>query len=1235
MKKLINSQMIATTFKLLLTLVSLVYCADKEPSTKASYLFGKKTISSGTPVSNQAGQSPLSNTFAICDRVNKICKFFKDRKNPIFEVRGNYFKIFSSQVLKKSLILGSNSKIVDFGGSSGMQIVRNTIPLNINDCTFTKGTKWICSSGNTGTFFLYDMQLERSFMAFERNLSSNLELISNEKCTTVKNGAELICLGFFDNSKRDSFFPIQKMSLNKPNSKFERVSGLSIPKNMTSLDGFNNIIGAVQTFPKFVVTVLNYTSQKVIKRYEKDIPGIRTFHQNLRIGLMVIADKTTTKIYKIGDGSLVHMINAHATSFQFGEVDNNLYYADHTNNEYRILEVSPYLHPNNPCKQYIYAIDQCAVCKKGARIDQHGNCQKSYFGDIKEGAQLEGMDNALKNNSDLSLLPVPALSPLNYNLDIFKESPFSGTIKFKKLRDVSDNKRVDYIQSILNSYFRPIFLSQHSSNNKGYWGWDNGVQIRGNWSFWDGPLFKPRQDIYKNLGHLDDEAFQYEGAWSKGKIFCIFQEPGRNWERQDARFLLFSPDYVSRRVLEDAEQNKIPNTNSKGKSLTLGKSKQKDSLSKNKKYVKQSDSVKGVKDGSYYSIDIPAQWNTTKLFKMIWTAIFGLLKLMITILQIFLIFFTPYNPNLYPNSKVKSMLCSLYGLQYVMTFSLIVGNYGGWLGSFSVSLYSAFLRTLWMNTQSLFSIKYHARSSGLLIPKFQYLGYLRSPLSQHWIELLILCWVAVRAFLSSRWSNYTQEVKKENWRAINLAVMAVFYPLITCSIFSLLTIFIAGIYSFFAILTMLVSFSLLLGLGYFVVVNPYNIKYDQEGTEINNNGNTINSPNQTNRPLSDAERINLQNEKEYRLPCSEYISLPLYMLVYSIIIPILTILGPSFSLFIHSLLNLWIFLYTLNSKVHKYKLMKIVSRSAQIVLLFSYLILWLFLRMRTLNFTKFMSIFGAIGLFLSIISEVVVYIWRWLVIRELLSLKTAVATHVQTAQGPVMTNSDILHQQIRQDGRNNPSSLQHHNISGMPHHPQNKHTNADELVIQRRMVPYDDYSDRIDSEARHLESEHRDLQNNADQPLQQPTKHLIRPKPESVKSRTLLPGNPYPRSRVSNHDKSLKDESSSHIPIQDTSLKEVPINRNLSRVRNRSNKQSSEALSSISFDDLSSSHRDKHINLDKYENKVNRARDAKEPSSKNKRPIDESQVPHGEPAEGVNSIPITTKLPYQKYKQNE
>ena len=153
-------------------------------------------------------------------------------------------------------------------------------------------------------------------------------------------------------ARRDSFsyLPIQKLSLFDPNSKFQKVTNLNTPKNLTSLDGFNDIISTVQTYPKLTVAVLNYTTKKVIKRYEKDVPDIRAFHQNVKIGLMVIADTKSTKIYKIGNGQLVHTIAAHATSFQFGDLDSNLYYADYTNNEYRILEVSPYLHPDHPCK---------------------------------------------------------------------------------------------------------------------------------------------------------------------------------------------------------------------------------------------------------------------------------------------------------------------------------------------------------------------------------------------------------------------------------------------------------------------------------------------------------------------------------------------------------------------------------------------------------------------------------------------------------------------------------------------------------------------------------------------------------------------------------------------------------------------------------------------------------------------------------------------------------------------
>lgn len=172
------------------------------------------------------------------------------------------------------------------------------------------------------------------------------------------------------------------------------------------------------------------------------------------------------------------------------------------------------------------------------------------------------------------------------------------------------------------------------------------------------------------------------------------------------------------------------------------------------------------------------------------------------------------------------MLSSLFGLQYVMTFSLIVGNYGGWLDSLSISLYSAYLRTLWMNIQSLFSIRYHGMSSGLLIPKYQYLGYLRSPLSQHWLELLVFGWVLLRILISSKSRNYTEQKKEENLRAISLASMALFYPLVKCSVFSLLTIFIVRIYTFFGLLTLVLSLALLFGLSYIVMTSSFNIKYD-------------------------------------------------------------------------------------------------------------------------------------------------------------------------------------------------------------------------------------------------------------------------------------------------------------------------------------------------------------------------------------------------------------------------
>ena len=109
-------------------------------------------------------------------------------------------------------------------------------------------------------------------------MNSKLELISNDKCATVNNGADLVCLGYFSGQQRESYLPMQKMVLNNPNAKFKEVLGLSTPKNMTALDGFNNIVSTVQTYPRLDIVVLNFTSQKIVQRYTKEVEDIRVFH---------------------------------------------------------------------------------------------------------------------------------------------------------------------------------------------------------------------------------------------------------------------------------------------------------------------------------------------------------------------------------------------------------------------------------------------------------------------------------------------------------------------------------------------------------------------------------------------------------------------------------------------------------------------------------------------------------------------------------------------------------------------------------------------------------------------------------------------------------------------------------------------------------------------------------------------------------------------------------------------
>jgi hypothetical protein len=109
-------------------------------------------------------------------------------------VRGNFNQGFSNQALKKSLLIGADSKIVDFGIDGGMKLIRTTVPTNIRNCVFTKGTRWICSSGFPEIYFLFELVYERTFLTFNKSLYGYLENVDNNVCTVVNDGSKLICL---------------------------------------------------------------------------------------------------------------------------------------------------------------------------------------------------------------------------------------------------------------------------------------------------------------------------------------------------------------------------------------------------------------------------------------------------------------------------------------------------------------------------------------------------------------------------------------------------------------------------------------------------------------------------------------------------------------------------------------------------------------------------------------------------------------------------------------------------------------------------------------------------------------------------------------------------------------------------------------------------------------------------------------------------------------------------------
>lgn len=215
------------------------------------------------------GSSPLENTMVLFNRNENTCLFLKDAGIKILELEGDFSNVYSSQILQKSLLVGSKSKIVNFAVGGDMRYLKDSSPSSISECLFTKGYRWICLNQSQKEVFLFDIIRERTFMTFSPNQSHILKKISSPKCALVSNSRSLLCVGIEQTSDYLKHEIVQRLSLFDPAGLFQADGFVNDPhKNITYLDSFNDMVSMVETTKKLKVTIFNYTSSSIVNSYE-------------------------------------------------------------------------------------------------------------------------------------------------------------------------------------------------------------------------------------------------------------------------------------------------------------------------------------------------------------------------------------------------------------------------------------------------------------------------------------------------------------------------------------------------------------------------------------------------------------------------------------------------------------------------------------------------------------------------------------------------------------------------------------------------------------------------------------------------------------------------------------------------------------------------------------------------------------------------------------------------------
>lgn len=298
--------------------------------------------------------------------------------------------------------------------------------------------------------------------------------------------------------------------------------------------------------------------------------------------------------------------------------------------------------------------------------------------------------------------------------------------------------------------------------------------------------------------------------WSEGKLLVKLLNKQR--EHINGNFRMSAPDYVKRILEQDSSEiDDVSLLNPASSSSPV-----------NPKSSAKPSPFNVKSDGVSKHLLLPAYLDTPADFKLAFNIIFGIIKIIIFLLQIYLVFIRPCMNSTtahiigsdkftnrfghlnylskpakqegqielimtpLPESRWTAWYAStLLSLQLLLSFGYLTGNFGGFVDGILDLGIKHFNNYFWALNEQMkfpFQTRFNDLTSSFRIPKFDDSGFMPNPIEQFPIELLILL---VSIFLNSINNLITDSGSKGEGVIKNLRLgtsLAFMYPLLMASI---------------------------------------------------------------------------------------------------------------------------------------------------------------------------------------------------------------------------------------------------------------------------------------------------------------------------------------------------------------------------------------------------------------------------------------------------------------------